>query len=77
MWVAGSGSLSSGSISDSADEYNKKICTGVMSTDYEIIEENYIPILEEQVWTIFGKMWTGTEWLPNPNQPVYPDPPMV
>lgn len=56
------------------DEHNTKICKGVMSTDYEIIEENYIPvpIFDNSMYiSLIGKMWNGSEWVDNPNPPIY------
>ena len=58
----------------SEDSYGHMICVETISSVVKFEKENYIPILEEQVWTIFGKMWTGTEWVDNPNPPIYSDP---
>lgn len=49
------------------------ICEGV-SQLYELDERPNMIQLENNDMTVMGKMWTGTEWVENPNPPTPPEP---
>lgn len=50
------------------DEYENLICNGIINTFAPIEKEDYIPT-ETYDESLIGKMWTGSEWVENPNPP--------
>ena len=51
----------------SIDSFGNLICYEVKDVPEEILEEKYIEI-DEQDWNnVLLKMWTGSEWVDNPN----------
>lgn len=53
------------------DENN--ICYGISQLSGEVIADNMIELLSYDT-TLLGKMWTGSEWVENPNPPDPPEP---
>ena len=50
------------------DEFGNKICSGTIDTFAEINNEGYMQVVQPTEDNV-GKMWTGTEWVDNPNPP--------
>ena len=49
------------------------ICCGVSQLSGEVDYDNMIQ-LESYDMSLMGKLWTGTEWIENPNPPEPPEP---
>lgn len=49
------------------------ICCGVSQLSGEVDYDNMIQ-LESYDMSLMGKLWTGTEWIENPNPPDPPEP---
>ena len=49
------------------------ICCGVSQLSGEVEHDNMIQ-LESYDMSLMGKLWTGTEWVENPNPPEPPEP---
>lgn len=49
------------------------ICCGVSQLSGEVDYDNMIQ-LESYDMSVMGKMWTGSEWVENPNPPEPPEP---
>lgn len=52
---------------------NENICDGFSKLNDEVIADNMIEI-ESYDTSLLGKMWTGSEWVDNPNPPDPPEP---
>lgn len=52
---------------------NDNICDGISQLSGEVIADNLIEI-DSYDTTLFGKVWTGSEWIENPNPPDPPEP---
>lgn len=50
------------------DEYGNQVCVGTIDTFEEILRDNYIRT-EVLATSLLGKVWTGKEWIENPNPP--------
>lgn len=51
------------------------ICTGVSQLS-GIVDKPYMIEMESYDMSVMGKMWTGSEWVENPNPPEPPEPSM-
>lgn len=49
------------------------ICIGVSDLSGPVTADNVVP-LESYDTTVQGKLWTGSEWVENPNPPEPPEP---
>jgi len=49
------------------DEFGNLICIGILDTFKERAESEYIPVAVYDASFILRKMWTGSEWVDNPN----------
>lgn len=51
----------------------ENICDGISQLNDEVVADNMIEI-ESYDTSLLGKMWTGSEWVENPNPPDPPEP---
>ncbi len=51
----------------------KNICKEISQLSGEVLE-NYMIEIESYQTELLGKMWTGSEWVDNPNPPDPPEP---
>lgn len=52
---------------------SENICNGISQLNDEVVADNLIELASYDM-SLMGKLWTGTEWIENPNPPEPPEP---